>query len=484
MSLTNRILISLGLMAIAGFAVLLNPILDRVERQYLEATEEPMVDVVEILAALLSNQGDELLAPEAWRSGMESVKAKPLNAKIYNLMKDKVLMDFYITDANGIIIYDSGEAAGVGDDFSIYFDVYRTLRGEYGARSSRLDEEDPTSSVMYVGAPIVNGDEIVGVLSVYKPQRSMLLFIIETKQRLIRLGLLAVGLVLLLGWLLSKWVTYPLRRLTAYAAAVSKGERPPAPVMPGRHLRILGETTEAMREALENRKYVESYVQSLTHEMKSPIAGIRGASELLHEELPPEKRAQFLANIKTESVRLQNLVDQLLALSSLENRTELGAPTQVSLEALLRRVVNQHQSNLLENGIRFAVDVPADAVISGEEFLLETALNNLVQNAIDFSPSGGVVQLALRTESEQVRVTILDAGPGIPEFAQDRIFDRFYSLPRPKSEHKSSGLGLCFAKEAIELHGGRLSIRNRVDGAGVEAVIELPPRARALNVTT
>jgi len=94
-SLTNRILISLGLMAIAGFAVLLNPILDRVERQYLEATEEPMVDVAEILATLLSNQSDaELLAPDAWRSGMESVKAKPRNAKLYNLMTDKIRSDF------------------------------------------------------------------------------------------------------------------------------------------------------------------------------------------------------------------------------------------------------------------------------------------------------------------------------------------------------------------------------------------------------
>ena len=475
MSLTNRILISLGLMAIAGFAVLLNPILDRVERQYLEATEEPMVDVAEILAALLSNQGAaELLAPEAWRSSMASVKAKPLNAKIYNLMKDKVLMDFYITDANGIVVYDSGSAAQVGADFSIYFDVYRTLRGEYGARSSRLDEEDPTSSVMYVGAPIVNDDEIIGVLSVYKPQRSMLLFILETKQRLMRLGLLAVALVLLLGWLLSKWVTQPLRQLTAYAAAVARGERPPAPVMPGRHLRILGETTEAMREALENRKYVESYVQSLTHEMKSPIAGIRGASELLHEELPDAKRRQFLGNIKTESVRLQNLVDQLLALSSLENRTELGAPTKVSLEALLRRVVNQHESNLLEQGVRFKVDAPHDVFVLGEEFLLETALNNLVQNAIDFSPKGGTVALILAPEKEMARVTVFDEGPGIPEYATERIYDRFYSLPRPNSEHKSSGLGLCFAKEAVELHGGKLSLRNRGDGEGVEAVVLLP----------
>lgn len=195
--------------------------------------------------------------------------------------------------------------------FIIHLDVSRTLRGEYGGRSSRLDQEDPTSSVMHVGAPIMNDGEIVGVLTVYKPQRSMLLFIIETKQRLLQLGLLAVAVVLLLGWLLSKWVTFPLRRLTEYAAAVAKGESPPAPVMPGRHLRILGETTEAMREVLENRKYVESYVQWLNHEMKSPIAGIRGASELLHRDLPPENRVQFLDNIRTESVRLQNLVDQL-----------------------------------------------------------------------------------------------------------------------------------------------------------------------------
>lgn len=475
MSLTNRILISLALMALAGFAVLLNPILDRVERQYLEATEEPMVDVAEILAALLSNQSEaELLAPEAWKRGMDSVKAKPLSARIYNLMKEKVLMDFYITDRDGIIVYDSGEAAQPGDDFSIYYDVFKTLAGEYGARSSRLDEADATSSVMYVGAPIMNDDEIIGVLSVYKPQRSMLLFIIDTKRRLLTLGLIAVGTVLLLGWLLSKWVTYPLRRLTEYAAAVSQGERPTAPVMPGRHLRILGETTEAMREALENRKYVESYVQSLTHEMKSPVAGIRGAAELLHEEMPEAKRQQFLGNIKSESLRLQNLVDQLLALASLENRTELGAPTQVSICALIRRVVNQHESNLLDKRMSFSVDVVDEMLVSGEEFLLETALNNLVQNAIDFSTTGGTVGISAKVEGDRVVVTVADEGAGIPDYALERIFDRFYSLPRPETERKGSGLGLCFAREAVELHRGELTLANRSDRQGTVAIVRLP----------
>ncbi len=474
MSLTARILLSLALMALAGFAVLLNPILDRVERQYLEATEEPMVDVAEILAALLSNQPEaELFAPEAWRSGMEAVKAKPLNAKIYNLMKEKVLMDFYITDVQGNVVYDSGDAATVGENFSIYLDVYLTLQGQYGARSSRLDQEDPTSSIMYVGAPIVTGGEIVGVLTVYKPQRSMLLFIIETKRKLIRLSVGALALVLMLGWLLSKWVTQPLRTLTEYAAAVSRGERPPAPVMPGYHLRILGETTEAMREALENRKYVETYVQSLTHEMKSPIAGIRGASELLHEDLPDEKRLQFLGNIKSESLRLQNLVDQLLALASLENRTQLGSPTSVSLGDLVRRVVNQHESNLLAKGVRFQV-AGDDVTVVGEEFLLETALNNLVQNAIDFSPHGGAVKLSLTTESDRVYLSITDEGGGVPDFALGQVFDRFYSLPRPDSNRKSSGLGLCFAKEAVDLHQGQLTLQNRTDRPGAIALVVLP----------
>lgn len=475
MSLTVRILFSLVLMAVAGFAFLLNPVLDRVERQYLEATEEPMVDVAEILAALLSNQPTEgLFAPEAWKLGMQSVKTRPLHAQIYNLMKEKVLMDFYITDASGRIVYDSGGIANVGDNYSIYRDVRLTLNGEYGARSSRTDEEDPTSSIMYVGAPILHGEEIVGVLSLYKPQRSMLLFIIETKRRLIYLASMAMALVLVLGWLLSRWVTHPLRRLTAYAAAVSKGERAEAPKMPGYHLRILGETTEAMREALENRKYVESYVQSLTHEMKSPVAGIRGAAELLYEDLTSEKRDLFLGNIQSESIRLQTLVDQLLALSSLENRKTLGAPVQISLSALVRRVVNYCESNTLQKQLVFELTAAEQDRVLGEEFLLETAISNLLQNAIDFSPAGGRIGVKVCVSEQTVRLTIEDAGVGIPEYALDQIFDRFYSLPRPGSERKSSGLGLCFVREAVALHRGSLRITNRTEGSGVRAELVLP----------
>ncbi|MEM1223930.1 MAG: two-component system sensor histidine kinase CreC [Verrucomicrobiota bacterium] len=475
MSLTIRLLISFALMALAAYFALLDPVLDRVERQYLEAAEEPMVDVAQILGAALSDPPEgKLTIPLSLRSGMSEVKKREFSARIYSLLKEEVLMDFYVTDSNGRIIYDSANIAQFGDDYSMKRDVRFTLRGEYGARSTRLDEEDWSSSIMYVGAPIFSGDQIIGVCSVYKPQRSMLVFIEETKQRLIYLGLLTGLLIFLFGYLLSRWVTLPLRKLTDYAAAVSRGERPPSPKLPGYHLRLLGKTTETMRNALENRKYVESYVQSLTHEMKSPVAGIRGAAELLHEELTMEKREQFLGNIQSESERLLHLIDQLLALASIESRTELGSPRRIRLDLIVNRVIDYLESGAQKKEVTLGFQQREETYVCGEEFLLETAISNLLQNAINFSPEGGRIDLSIQTEENRVVLAITDEGEGIPAFAKDKIFERFYSLPRPGTDRKSSGLGLCFAREATILHSGTLEIENRKHRSGVSVRLSLP----------
>ncbi|WP_269525751.1 two-component system sensor histidine kinase CreC [Coraliomargarita parva] len=475
MSLTFRILISFALIALAAYYLLLNPVVDRVERQYLEAAEEPMVDAANILASMLSvPDADAVIVPEPFRLGMSQVKERLIHAQIYNLMKEEILMDFYVTDADGRLVYDSGGQYESGLDMKVHRDVRLTLDGRYGARSTRTDESVSTSSVMYVAAPILHGDAIAGVLSVYKPQKSMLLFIEETKRHLLYLGILATVLFMLLGILLSRWVTSPLRRLTDYADAVSRGERSSLPALPGYHLRVLGETTEAMREALEDRKYVESYVQSLTHEMKSPLAGIRSASELLEEDLPPAQRDRFLGNVRAESERLQALIDQLLALSSLENRKGLGSPTQIDMASVVARVVNHYESNAQGRGLAFVLRLESGLKVLGEEFLLETAVSNLLQNAVDFSPEGGQIEVGLDRHAGQVRLRIQDEGTGIPEYALSRIHDRFYSLPRPGTERKSSGLGLCFVRESVALHGGRMEIRNREDGSGVLASLEIP----------
>jgi two-component system sensor histidine kinase CreC len=112
-------------------------------------------------------------------------------------------------------------------------------------------------------------------------------------------------------------------------------------------------------------------------------------------------------------------------------------------------------------------------VIRGEEFLLEHAIRNLLENAIDFSPVGARIVVRLSTADGHVVISVEDSGPGIPDYAQQRVFDRFYSLHRPGSERKSTGLGLSLVKEVAELHGGSASIYNRASG-GACAQISLP----------
>jgi two-component system sensor histidine kinase CreC len=111
--------------------------------------------------------------------------------------------------------------------------------------------------------------------------------------------------------------------------------------------------------------------------------------------------------------------------------------------------------------------------VRGEAFLLEQAISNLVQNALDFTPTGGAVHVALRVDGERVIVTVEDNGPGVPDYALEKIFDRFYSLPRPDTGRKSSGLGLSIVREIARLHAGEIALENRKDG-GARAVLTLP----------
>jgi two-component system sensor histidine kinase CreC len=124
-------------------------------------------------------------------------------------------------------------------------------------------------------------------------------------------------------------------------------------------------------------------------------------------------------------------------------------------------------------GIRIVVEPGPDAVVDGDVFLLRRAITNLVDNARDFSPQNGTITLALKRHRRTVDVTVRDHGPGIPDYAEDKVFEKFYSLARPHSKKRSTGLGLAFVKEIAELHQGRASLANASDGGAV-ASLSLP----------
>ena len=481
MSLTARILLGFFVISMVGLAVLLNPVIERVERQYLEAAEEPMVDFVNLLAELLR---DEVVAGEVNARELaevfERVRDRQPDARIYDVFKTEVDVELVITDDRGLLLFDSARPGLAGLDYSGYRDVRMTLAGGYGARATPAVAGDRRSTVMHVAAPVLDEDgRIAGVISLAKPQQGLLGFIHGTRVQVYTFAGVAALLMMLTGYLMARWISAPLRSLTDYAEAAARGERVGAPALPGHQLRRLGETMEHMRDALEGRHYAESYVRNLTHEMKSPMAAIRGAAELLEEDMPAEQRRRFLHNIRMESQRLQTLTDRLLALSSVENLRRLEKRDRIDLNELVRAVVEEQSRPAGEAGLRLVVEMPQRVEVHGEPFLLSMAVGNLLQNAIEFSPEGSDVRIGVVVDDKHVRLRVEDQGAGIPDYARERVFERFFSLPRPRGGRKSSGLGLCFVRETAQLHGGAIvleSLAPDVEGAagGTRAELILP----------
>lgn len=473
MSLTARFLVGFALVAIVGLSVLFSQLIQRVERQYFEAIEEPMVDVANILAEIVGAQAkDGILEPQIVEAAIRAAQRRDLNAQIYNLNKRKVDMQVYVTDAQGRVLFDSAGIEKPGT-ISNHRDVNLTLMGEYGARSSRTSERDPLSIVMYVGAPIIQNGRTIGMLSVAKPQRGVLAFVWET-ERWLKWSIGTTVVLMLLGiYLAARWATRPLEVLTQHALAVSRGERSTSPHMPGHQMKTLAKALEDMRDALEGREYVENYVQSLTHELKSPVAAILGASEILQGDVPEPKRARFLQNIRAEAGRLRDLLERLLHLAALEKQKSLENREPVNLGEIIDRAWDHHALIAAAREVALKREVTGDLVVEGDPWLIELAVSNLIQNAIDFAPKGtAVIVRFYRFDSKGV-IEVEDRGLGIPDYARERVFERFYSLPRPDTGKKSTGLGLCFVKEVAELHGGSVELTNLESGAGAKAMLIL-----------
>ena len=307
-------------------------------------------------------------------------------------------------------------------------------------------------------------------MSVSKPEVSLQPYIERSQWRLISLGIGLIFFGLIVGAALSWWLSSALRRLTEYAQIVSEGHRAQLPSYQGGELAQLAAAIEHMRVKLEGKAYVERYVQTLTHELKSPLAAIRGAAELLHDNLPDAQRQRFVTNIDNESLRLQQLIERLLNLAMVEQRKGLEEHVVIPLRTLMQHLLYAQEGRTLAAELTLKNEIDDTASISGERFLVQQALSNLLENALDFTPRSGLIRVTSK------RIGAADeekyGSTAIPDYALPRLTERFYSLPRPATGRKSTGLGLNFVNEVAELHGGSLSVKN-IDN-GVESIVTFP----------
>lgn len=474
MRLATRIFFSFLLVSALCFAYPASHFVSDLRTFFLEGVEDPLADQANLLAALVGQRMQaKRLNPAELEAVFRDAYARTLPARIYGFPKTRVDTRVYITDASGKVVFDSVEPGNIGADYSGWRDVALTLRGEYGARSTRRDPADPTSTVLHVGAPILVNGKIAGVLTVAKPTTNINAFIRLERPIILQRWYLAALLAIVLSFAASVWLTRPIKRLTRYANDVRDGKRVELPPAGSSELREMALALEDMREALEGKKYVERYIHTFTHEIKSPLSAIRGAAELIDERMPPEKRERFLSNIRTEAERIQDLVDRMLELSELETRKTLGKLETVSLPALVDTVLEGMEPMLERKSLRLERRVDGEPKVAGDPFLLHRALSNLVQNAVDFSPEGGNISVVARLSGKAVELIIDDQGPGIPDYGMERVFDRFYSLQRPDTGKKSTGLGLTFVREVATLHGGGIRLENLHSG-GLRATLTLP----------
>jgi two-component system, OmpR family, sensor histidine kinase CreC len=322
-------------------------------------------------------------------------------------------------------------------------------------------------------APVTQRGANLGYVGVARPLNSVTEAILRARLRLVAGALVVAATMVAAGWWIASKLTHSLERLTEYAVAVRDGRRASPPGSRAAEIAALTKAFEEMRVTLEGKAHVERYTQALAHEFKAPLSAIRGAAELLSEDMPREERGRFVANLRAESERMQRLVERLLELSALEARRDGSDFETLDLSSVVEETVGAMRETAVQRKIALNVARGGTLPVRGEKFLLTQAVGNLVHNALEFTPPGGTVMVRTEDRDGRAVVTVEDTGPGVPEYALGRVFERFYSLPRPESGRKSSGLGLSIVHEIARLHGGEVALENRAEG-GARATFSLP----------
>ncbi|WP_232423158.1 two-component system sensor histidine kinase CreC [Leptospira interrogans] len=442
-----------------GYYYFVDKIEESIRPRYMEAVEESLNDTAHLLASLLErefsqkNDSLEKISERILSPVMRTTTERDLNSKIFEITKKKVDLQLYVTDERGIVIYDS-EKLKKGQDYSKKNDVYLTLQGKYGARSSLLFGSEKG---LFVAAPIRKSGKIIGVLTVIKPKKSLIPFIESARKKFWNLSLYVALSIIILFISILYFLFSPIRKLSEYISALRFQKRVPFPKISVPEIRGLGEEMDRLFRELAGKEYVENYVQSMTHEIKSPLSSLLASSELIIEN--PDRLESLVSNIQLEGRRIQTILEKLLELSSLENQSQLEKKLNLNLQDVVQETVASSISEAVRKKIRFR-ELTETVYVEGNSFFLGMALRNLVQNALDFSNPGSEITVRCGKENGFPFLEVEDSGPGIPSYALERIFEKFYSLPRPDTGRKSSGLGLAFVREIAKLHDADLEVKN------------------------
>jgi signal transduction histidine kinase len=290
----------------------------------------------------------------------------------------------------------------------------------------------------------------------------------EDRGQLILGGVVILAVLVLLAGLVSRGVTQPVEKLSAASRAVAAGggEIPPTPALAAAEIQALYEDFRAMAERIERRgRYLRDFAAAVSHEFKTPLAGINGAVELLQdhfETMSADERRRFLNNIAGDSERLSRLVTRLLDLARADMATpEAGVSSDVP--SPLQRAVEREARPEFVVEMSLPDDLPR---VAAPETTLESVLTILLQNARQVG--AGHVKLAAMASGGRLTITVSDDGPGVPEADRERLFEPFFTSRRSEG---GTGLGLPIARSLLAASGGTLELVESARGATFQVTL-------------
>jgi two-component system sensor histidine kinase ChvG len=328
----------------------------------------------------------------------------------------------------------------------------------------------PPAVLLFLAQPVRHKGQVLGAVYVTRSTQPVLVELHRIRSGLLVVLGLAISSTALVTMVLAWSLTRPIERLARAARAIAAGDRNvELPRGGGGELTELSVALAEMTAQLQSRhRYISEFAADVAHEFKSPLTSIRGAAELLEEGAAddPKTRARFLRNILLDAERLDLLVSRLLELSRIESSDE--PLVAVSLNAVIKKAILRCESP--DPSIHYSSGEDPYFVL-GRSRDLETALLNLLDNALRYSPPNCPIEVAVLQPDKrlEIGVSVRDGGPGISPELKSKVFDRFYTT----NTDNGTGLGLAIVASVAAAHGGRVELTSEI-GKGSTFTLWLP----------
>lgn len=376
-----------------------------------------------------------------------------------------------------------------GDDYPQYVELGPDEGKKYpevaaalsGAATAIVRVDSKHQLVVSVAVPVQRVRANVGVLLLSTQPGDIDSIATAERWSVLRLALVAAAVQIILSLLMAGTIAGPLRRLAGAAERVqsSISTRAEIPDYSARTDEVghLARALRAMTSALYARlEAIERFAADVAHELKNPLTSLRSAVETLPLAKRAEDRERLNAIIQHDVRRLDRLISDISNASRLDAELARQSAEVVDIGMLADAMVSIQKDVAQKRKVEVVLDaggVKQPAIVLGHDSRLAQVINNLVDNAVSFSPERGTVRVALATSDENVTIVVTDEGPGIRGDIS-RIFRRFYT-DRPDGEHfgDHSGLGLAICKQIVDAHGGTIVARNRTDRSGAEFTVRL-----------